>query len=353
MEVFFKVCPCPIIGVTGSDGKTTTTTLISKFLQEAGKTVHLGGNIGRPLLCQADEMKAEDFAVVELSSFQLMTMSDSPHGAVITNLEPNHLDVHRGMNEYVSAKENIFTHQSASDFAVFNGDNEITREQASRAPGRVRIFSRKTELESGVFVRGNDIVSRENGEEQVVMNVGDILLPGLHNLENYLAAIAAAKDWVPYSSMQQVARTFVGVEHRIELVRTLRGVRYYNDSIGTSPSRTIAGLRSFGEKVILIAGGYDKHIPFTALGPELIKHVKLLILCGDTAGKIRDSVLDAGYEGSPKMTEIGNFEEAVRFAASRAGEGDVVLLSPACAAFDQFRNFAERGKKFKEIVNGL
>ncbi len=354
MEVFFQVAPCMLIAVTGSDGKTTTTTLISEFLREAGKTVHVGGNIGRPLLCEADEMRPEDYAVLELSSFQLMTMTRSPHIAVITNLAPNHLDVHRDMGEYIAAKENIFTHQSAEDIAIFNADNDITAEQAHRAVGRRRLFSRKEEPEEGVFLRGDVIVSRMDGAEREIMRTPDILLPGVHNVENYMAAIAAMDGLIPDEAMRQVARTFAGVEHRIELVRTLRGARYYNDSIGTSPSRTIAGLRSFPEKVILIAGGYDKHIPFDTLGPELVEHVKLLILCGATAEKIRACVENTpNYQGVPEMLTVSELRAAIETAAQRAGEGDVVLLSPACAAFDQFKNFMERGRAFKQIVAGL
>lgn len=355
MEVFFEVCPCPIIAVTGSDGKTTTTTIIAELLRRAGRTVHVGGNIGCPLLTEADAMKPEDLAVLELSSFQLMTMTHSPHIAVITNLAPNHLDVHRDMEEYIAAKENIFTHQTNGDIAIFNADNAITRELARRAPGTARLFSRREEPENGVFLRGTEIVSRGNGAERVVFSTEDIRLPGVHNVENYMAAAAAVDGLVPDEMVRAFAREFAGVEHRIELVRTLRGVRYYNDSIASSPSRTIAGLRSFQQKVILIAGGYDKHIPFDVLGPEVVEHVKLLILCGATAEKIRQSVIHApGYqEGRPEIMVLGDFREAVETAAAHAQAGDVVTLSPACAAFDRFKNFMERGKVYKAIVNEL
>ena len=354
MEVFFEVCPCPIIAVTGSDGKTTTTTIIAELLKAAGKRVWVGGNIGHPLLCEADGMLPTDCAVLELSSFQLMTMKRSPHIAVVTNLAPNHLDVHRDMAEYVAAKENIFRHQSAGDVAVFNADNDITAEQSRRAPGRARLFSRQGEVADGVFLRGEDIVCRSGGHERVIMTTGDIKIPGVHNVENYMAAIAAVDGLVPDAVIRDFAREFGGVEHRIELVRTYRGVRYYNDSIASSPSRTIAGLRSFREKVILIAGGYDKHIPFDVLGPEIVEHVKLLVLCGATADKIRAAVENApGYEpGKPEILDVTPFTAAVEAARDRAQPGDVVTLSPACAAFDQFRNFAERGKFFKSIVNG-
>ena len=354
MEVFSEVCPCPIIAVTGSDGKTTTTTIIAELLKAAGRRVWVGGNIGHPLLCEADGMLATDYAVLELSSFQLMTMKHSPHIAVVTNLAPNHLDVHRDMAEYVAAKENIFRHQSGEDVAVFNADNDITAEQSRRAPGRARLFSRQDEVADGVFLRGEDIVCRSGGHERVVMTTGDIKIPGVHNVENYMAAIAAVDGLVPDEVIRRFAREFGGVEHRIELVRTYRGVRYYNDSIASSPSRTIAGLRSFHEKVILIAGGYDKHIPFDVLGPEIVEHVKLLVLCGATADKIRAAVENApGYQpGKPEIRDVTPFTAAVEAARDRAQPGDVVTLSPACAAFDQFKNFAERGKFFKSIVNG-
>ena len=353
MEVFFEVCPCPIIAVTGSDGKTTTTTIIAELLKAAGYTVHVGGNIGHPLLCEAGEMKASDYAVLELSSFQLMTMQHSPHIAVITNLAPNHLDMHKGMEEYVASKENIFRHQTKGDIAVFNGDNEITREQGSRAVGSALYFSRQVEVEQGVFLRGDDMILRRNGTERRIMTTEDIRLPGVHNVENYMAAIAAVDGLVSDEVIRRFAREFNGVEHRIELVRTYRGVRFYNDSIASSPSRTIAGLRSFQEKVILIAGVYDKHIPFDVLGPEIVAHVKLLVLCGATADKIKEAVEHApGYApGKPEIAMVSPFRAAVEFARDRAVSGDVVTLSPACAAFDQFQNFMVRGKTFKTIVN--
>ena len=354
MEVFFEVCPCTIIAVTGSDGKTTTTTIIAELLKAAGRRVWVGGNIGHPLLCEADGMLATDYAVLELSSFQLMTMKHSPHIAVVTNLAPNHLDVHRDMAEYVGAKENIFRHQSGEDVAVFNADNDITAEQSRHAPERTQLYSRQDEVADGVFLRGEDIVCRSGGHERVVMTTGDIKIPDVNNVENYMAAIAAVDGLVPDEVIRDFAREFGGVEHRIELVRTYRGVRYYNDSIASSPSRTIAGLRSFHEKVILIAGGYDKHIPFDVLGPEIVEHVKLLVLCGATADKIRAAVENApGYQpGKPEIRDVTPFTAAVEAARDRAQPGDVVTLSPACAAFDQFKNFAERGKFFKSIVNG-
>ena len=353
MEVFFEVCPCPKIAVTGSDGKTTTTTIIAELLKRAGKTVHLGGNIGHPLLAETGKMKPEDIAVLELSSFQLMTMTHSPHIAVVTNLAPNHLDVHKDFREYIDAKENIFTHQSAEDIAVFNADNPYTLEEAGRAVGRARLFSRQKELEDGVFLRGGAIIAKRDGAERQVMTAADIKLPGVHNIENYMAAIAAVDGLVPDGIIRDFAREFGGVEHRIELIRTRNGVRWYNDSIASSPSRTIAGLNSFKEKVILIAGGKDKGISYESLGPVINDHVKLLILCGATAGVIRQSTEQASnYEGL-EIVDVADYHQAVALADSRAQDGDVVILSPASTSFDRFANFMERGRVFKDIVNSL
>ena len=353
MEVFFEVCPCPKIAVTGSDGKTTTTTIIAELLQRAGRTVHLGGNLGHPLLAETGSMAPEDIAVLELSSFQLMTMTQSPHIAVITNLAPNHLDVHKDFQEYIDAKKNIFTHQTAQDIAVFNADNPYTAEEAGRAVGRARLFSRKQELEDGVFLRGGAIIARSGGQEREVMQVSDIRLPGVHNVENYLAAIAAVDGLVPDEVIRDFAQEFGGVEHRIELIRTRKGVRWYNDSIASSPSRTIAGLNSFPEKVILIAGGKDKGIPYDALGPVVNDHVKLLLLCGATAGVIRRAVEQADNYNGLEILDVADYREAVSIADSRSAEGDVVILSPASTSFDRFKNFMERGKAFKAIVNQL
>ena len=356
MEVFFQVCPCPIIAVTGSDGKTTTTTIIAELLKAEGKKVYLGGNIGTPLLPDVEKMGPADFAVVELSSFQLMTMTLSPHIAVVTNLAPNHLDVHKSMEEYISAKENIFLHQSAEDKVILNFDNEITRSFQNKASGSVTLFSRRERPEgSAVFLRKNMIWVQDERGEREVLSRESILLPGDHNVENYMAAIAAVNGIVKDDTIRSFAATFSGVEHRIELVRTLKGVLYYNDAIASSPTRTMAGLKCFREKVILIAGGYDKHIPYDDLGPSIVKHVKRLILTGDTSQKIRASVeAAAGYaEGAPAIEEHQDFQKAVEAAYLAAQPGDVVILSPASASFDKFKNFMERGNTFKEIVRKL
>ena len=353
MEIFFEICPCPIIAVTGSDGKTTTTTMIAELLRRAGKTVHLGGNIGHPLLAEAGDIHPEDIAVLELSSFQLMTMTRSPHIAVITNLAPNHLDVHRNFAEYIAAKENIFTHQMTKDIAVFNADNTITAEEACRALGRTRLFSRKQEVKDGVFLRGEAIIARSRGQERQIMTTNHIKLPGVHNVENYLAAISVVDGMVPDEIIQDFAGTFQGVEHRIELIRTRKGVRWYNDSIASSPSRTIAGLNSFHQKVILIAGGKDKGISYESLGPVINERVKLLLLCGATAGVIRQSVEQAAKYNGLEILDVEDYQEAVSLADSHSREGDVVILSPASTSFDRFANFMDRGKTFKNIVNQL
>ena len=351
MEVFFRVCPAALIAVTGSDGKTTTTTIIAGLLRAAGYRTFVGGNIGRPLLADVPDMTGADMAVLELSSFQLMTMGASPRIAVVTNLAPNHLDIHKSMEEYVDAKRNIYLHQGAGDKLVLNWDNEITREFASTARGETVFFSRRSTLERGVCIHDGVICS----DGRPVLPLEDILLPGVHNVENYMAAIAAVDGLVPDEVLQTYARTFGGVEHRIELVRELDGVRYYNDSIASSPSRTIAGLRSFREKVILIAGGYDKHIPYDVLGPEILDHVKVLVLTGDTGLKIKAAVLAAsGYApGLPVIIEAEEFRAAVLAAHEAAGPGDVVILSPASASFDHFKNFAQRGDTFKALVGEL
>ncbi len=355
MELFFRLCPCRIIGVTGSDGKTTTTTLISEFLKEAGLNVYLGGNIGRPLLPDVDDMSPEDVAVVELSSFQLMTMDRSPNVAVFTNLSPNHLDYHHTMEEYTSAKLNIFCHQKPEDRAIFNYDNDITRSLAKTAVGQAMLFSRKQRLEEGVYLRDGAIWLTNRMGSREVLPLTDIQIPGVHNIENYMAAIAAVDGIVPDKCVRAVAQRFTGVEHRIELVRELDGVRYYNDSIGTSPTRTMACLDSFDHKLILIAGGYDKGVPFTQLGAEIVRQVKVLILTGDTASAIKKAVEEAeGYTDSGlQLIETEDLAAAVSAAREIAQEGDVVVLSPACAAFDRFKNFMERGKVFKQLVNEL
>lgn len=354
MEAFFEVCPCKITAITGSDGKTTTSTLISELYKKQGFRVWLGGNIGTPLLDKADAMSPEDKVVLELSSFQLMYFPYSAHVSVITNLAPNHLDMHKDMEEYVTAKENVYLHQTADDTLILNMDNEITNGFAGKAPGKLLQFSRKGEPARGIFLK-DGVIYRKGEQTQPLMKADEILLPGVHNIENYMAAIAAVGIDVSDENIREVARSFGGVEHRIELVRIKDGVSYYNDSIASSPSRTIAGLHSFKQQVILIAGGYDKHIPYDVLGPEIVEHVKILICTGATGPKIR-AVTEAAPDylpGRPAILSIDDFYEAVHKAAELAKPGDIVILSPASAAFDKFKNFMVRGREFKKTVMEL
>jgi UDP-N-acetylmuramoylalanine--D-glutamate ligase len=356
MEVFFALCPCPTFAVTGSDGKTTTTTLICELLQKAGYTVHLGGNIGRALLPVIEQIRPEDMAVVELSSFQLLSMRCAPDVSVVTNVTPNHLDVHRDMAEYIDAKKNIFLHQHAFSRTVLNLDNEITRDFAAQVRGQLFQFSRRARPKFGTYLAEDNALYLTTRAGTVrLMAREEILLPGDHNVENYLAALAATSGFVSPEAAQQVARSFKGVEHRIEFVREKDGVHWYNDSIATSPTRTIAGLRSFEQKLIIIAGGYDKKIPFLPLAPEINRHVKTLILTGATAEKIEQAVTTHPTYDPAALTILHakDLEEAVRLADQAAGPGDIVSLSPACASFDCYPNFEARGRHFKQLVQAL
>ena len=351
MEVFFEVCPSHIIAVTGSDGKTTTTTLIHKMMTDAGYKTWLGGNIGNPLLTDTEKMKENDWVILELSSFQLHTMRKSPEIAVITNISPNHLDMHKDYKEYIDAKKNIMLYQNEGDTLIVNADNQVTADIGKSANGAVKYFSRNGMAD--VYLDGN-IIKRGIVE---ILNIKDIKIPGMHNVENYMAAIAAVSGLVSKDVIVNVAKTFGGVEHRIELVRTLDGVKYYNSSIDSSPNRTINTLRVFPNKVIMIAGGKDKGIPYDEIGPALAEHVKVLILIGATSDKIQEA-LDAEINktGNGKDIEViraTSYEDAVNTARSKAPDGDVVLLSPASTSFDMFRNFEERGNLFKKIVNEL
>lgn len=357
MEVFFDLCPCKIYAITGSDGKTTTTSIIAQMLQAQGKTVHLGGNIGKPLLPEIEGIGYDDAAVVELSSFQLISMRKGPDVAVVTNLAPNHLDIHKDMQEYIDAKKNLVIHQGAFSRVVLNKDNEITNGFEPECRGRVLKFSRKSQLNNGAYLdENNNIVFADNGKKTVVMNIADIKIPGMHNVENYMAAISAVWGEVSVENIVNVAKTFAGVEHRAEFVREFEGVKYYNDSIASSPTRTALGTLSLYDfKIILIAGGYDKKIPYDGLGPVICDKVKYLILMGATAPKIKAAVLNADNysDGNPTIIEVSNMEEAVAKAREVAKPGDLVSMSPASASFDLYKNFDQRGKHFKSIVNGL
>ena len=347
METFFEVCPSHIIAVTGSDGKTTTTTLIHKIMTKAGYKTWLGGNIGNPLLADTDKMSENDWVILELSSFQLHTMKKSPEIGVITNLSPNHLDWHKDYAEYIEAKTNIFTHMSRENTIVLNADNADCAALLPLAHEKVVMFARKKK--ATVWLDG-DII-RYGSEE--ILNINDIKIPGMHNVENYMAAIAAVHGLADTATIQAVAKEFGGVEHRIELVRTLDGVRYYNSSIDSSPNRTINTLNVFPEKVIMISGGKDKGIPYDAVGPAIADHVKTLILIGATSEAIYGALKKTGRENEVETIFVKSYEEAVNTAKDKAKSGDVVLLSPASTSFDMFRNFEERGNLFKKLVNGL
>lgn len=350
MELFMELTPATVIGITGSDGKTTTTTLTAMFLREAGHRVYMGGNIGTPLLSYVEEMTAEDFAVVELSSFQLQTMKISPQIAAVTNLSPNHLDYHRGMEEYIQAKTNIFTHPR-NRRVILNEANETTRELCHlvRPEAQTVFFNHPDGAEyrdGSIYLRGKPFLSAK-----------DILIPGRHNIDNYMTAILLTENLVPHEVIRHTARTFGGVEHRMELVRIKDGVRYINSSIDSTPTRTCAALSCFTEPVIVICGGYDKHIPFDTLAEGLCRSAKAVVLTGNTAQAIADALrayADAHPSTSlPAIQRESDFERAVLAACSMAKKGDTVLLSPACASFDAFPNFMVRGNRFKEIVCGL
>ncbi|MDO5125689.1 MAG: UDP-N-acetylmuramoyl-L-alanine--D-glutamate ligase [Ruminococcus sp.] len=356
MEVFFDLCPCPIIAVTGSDGKTTSTTLISEMLKAEGKTVHLGGNIGKALLPIVENINETDVAVVELSSFQLISMRKSPDVAVITNISPNHLDVHGTMEEYIDSKCNLIRHQNAFSRTVLNFDNENTMKLADLVRGKLVNFSLTRQVETGSFLREDGMLCyREKGVTTEVVHKDNIRIPGIHNVDNYLTAIAAVWGKASVESIVRVAENFGGVEHRIEFVRELDGVRWYNDSIATSPTRVIAGLNSFDKKIIIIAGGYDKKIPFEPLAKPINERVKTLILMGATADKIEKAVTECEYYPASglKIVHASSMEDAVKTAKELAQSGDIVSLSPACASFDMYPMFEVRGNHFKQLVNEL
>ena len=357
VELFFELCPCEIVAVTGSDGKTTTTTLISPMFEAAGRKVFLGGNIGAALLPQLADVTPEAVAVVELSSFQLISMRVSPKVAVVTNVTPNHLDHHKDMQEYIDAKRNILLWQVPPCRAVLGFENEISRGMQKDCKGEQVWFTRLHETDKGAFLRESDdtLCYAENGVVTPILPRAEVKLRGLHNVENLLAAIAAVWGRVPVEAMRQVGSTFTGVEHRIEPVRTLDGVTYYNDSIASSPTRTIAGLRSFNQKIILIAGGYDKKIPYEPLAPEILAHVKTLVLMGATGPRIEAAVRGcAGFDESAlTILHADSMQHAVELAHGAAQPGDVVSLSPASASFDLYPNFEVRGRDYKNIVNSL
>ncbi len=355
IEMLMEMAPCKVIGVTGSDGKTTTTSLIYEIVKNAGYNTHLGGNIGIPLFTKLKEIEPEDVIVLELSSFQLMNMNISPDISVITNITPNHLNIHASYEEYIDAKKNIFKNQKEDGIVVLNYDNELTRNCRSEANGKVIYFSSKEKLENGIIVDNDVIKECEDRLRKHIINTKDIHLRGMHNYENVAAAIAATKSFIDIDTIVDAIKKFKGVEHRIEFIRELDGVKWYNDSIGTSPTRTIAGLNSFSEDIILIAGGYDKHLEYEPIAKPIVDNVKGLILIGQTSKKIYEAVTKE-LERQNKELDIyqcNEFEQIVEVARKIAKPGQVVLFSPASASFDLFENFAQRGNKFKELVNDL
>ena len=355
IEMLMKLTPATIIGVTGSDGKTTTTSLIYSILKNAGYNTYLGGNIGIPLFTKLNEMKPNDIVVLELSSFQLMGMDVSPHIGVITNITPNHLNIHKDYQEYINAKKNIFKYQNKDDYIILNYDNDITRNCAKEAKSKVIFFSGKEKLENGFIVDNKIIKKCEDGIRTHILDCKDVLLRGEHNFENIATAIAATSSLVDIDKSIDTIKEFKAVEHRLEYVRTIDDVKWYNDSVSSSPTRTIAGLKSFDEDIVLIAGGYDKNLDYTPIAKPILKKVKTLILLGQTSGKIFDAVKEEEEKENKNIDifMVNTLEEAVNLARKQAKVGEIVLFSPASASFDMFKNFADRGNKFKDLVNKL
>lgn len=356
--LMFSLCRGSIIGVTGSSGKTTTTTLIGEMLKQGERPVYVGGNIGVPLLEKVDDIESDAWVVLELSSFQLEMLDVSPPRAVITNISPNHLDFHGTMPAYVAAKRRIFQFQSVDDWTLLNGDDEKTRGMAADVLGHVATFSRFQGTQRGAYVQAGQIVVQTPalaaGRPVTVCSVEDIALPGMHNVENVLAAAAVAADCgIDAQSIRTVATSFTGVPHRLEFVAEWDGVRYYNDSIATSPARAVAGVKSFKEPIVLIAGGYDKQLPFTELAEALPGRVHSVVLLGATAGAIEEAIRKYAEERGtplPRLHHARTLEAAVLKAKEIAQPGNVVLLSPACASYDMFPNFEARGRLFRDIV---
>lgn len=355
IEMLMKMCPCKIIGVTGSDGKTTTTSLIYSILQESGYRTFLGGNIGTPLFTKLLEMKPEDIVVLELSSFQLMGMEISPDIAIITNITPNHLNIHKDYQEYIEAKKNIFRYQDENGILILNYDNEITKSCASEANGKVIFFSHKEKLDNGFIVEDRVIKECEDTIRKHLFNGEEAILRGEHNLENIATAMAATKTLVKIDNAIEAIKKFKPVEHRIEFIREIDQVKWYNDSASSSPTRTLSGLHAFDEEIVLIAGGYDKNLDYEPLAKPIVEKVKALLLIGQTSGKIFD-VVKQELENQNKELDIHiceSLEQTINLAKKLAKPGNVVLFSPASASFDMFKDFADRGNQFKEFVNHI
>lgn len=355
VEMLMEMCPCKIVGVTGSDGKTTTTSLINAILKKAGYKTFLGGNIGTPLFTKLPEMKPNDIVVLELSSFQLMNMHISPDIAIITNITPNHLNIHKDYQEYIDAKKCIFKNQNEKGILILNYDNDITRECAKEANGNVVFFSSKVKLDNGFIVDGEIIKECTDKVRKHILNTDEVILRGNHNFQNIATALAATKTLVDTDIAVQAIKEFKPVEHRIEFVKEIDGVKWYNDSASSSPTRTISGINAFKENIILIAGGYDKNLEYEPLAKPVVDKVSTLILIGQTAEKIYDVVKNESEKENKKINiyMCDTLEQTIEIAKKSAKKGDVVLFSPASASFDMFKNFADRGHKFKDIVNKI
>ena len=355
VEMLMEICPCKIVGVTGSDGKTTTTSLINAILKKAGYKTFLGGNIGTPLFTKLPEMEPNDIVVLELSSFQLMNMHISPDIAIITNITPNHLNIHKDYQEYIDAKKCIFKNQNEKGILILNYDNDITRECAKEANGNVIFFSSKVKLDNGFIVDGEIIKECTDKVRKHILNTDEVILRGNHNFQNIATALAATKTLVDTDIAVQAIKEFKPVEHRIEFVKEIDGVKWYNDSASSSPTRTISGINAFKENIILIAGGYDKNLEYEPLAKPVVDKVSTLILIGQTAEKIYDVVENESEKENKKINiyMCDTLEQTIEIAKKSAKKGDVVLFSPASASFDMVKNFADRGHKFKDLVNKI
>ena len=353
IEQLIKMAPCKVIGITGSDGKTTTTTLTAKILEDGGYNVYLGGNIGIPLFTKLKEIKPEDIIVLELSSFQLMDMEVSPDISAITNITPNHLNVHKDYQEYIDAKKNIYKHQKSTGILVLNADNELTNSCQNDANGDVILFSSKQRLDYGYIVEDGIIKECNDGIRRHLISQDEIKLKGIHNLQNICTALALTKDLVSTEKALNTIKEFSGVKHRLELVRVLNGVEWYNDSASTSPTRGISALNSFNKEIVLIAGGADKNLDYTPLGIKIVEKVKSLILIGQTASKIYEAV-KIEEEKQNKKVDIHmceTFKQSLELAKRIAKPGQIVLFSPASTSFDMFKDMYDRGDKFRKEVN--
>lgn len=344
IEEVIRMTPSKVIGVTGSDGKTTTTTLISEVLKANGYKVFLGGNIGTPLFTQIKDMTKDDIVVLELSSFQLMEMRVSPEISVITNISPNHLDYHSSYDEYIEAKKSIY--KNSNGILVLNKDNEITSKLESER--EIRYFSRYTK--TNCFYTIDDKIYYQ---DKMILDCSFLKIRGRHNHENICACLSATIDLIDLDKSLEAIKKFSGVEHRLEFIREINGAKWYNDSVSSSPTRTIAGLESYKERIVLIAGGYDKNLDYTPIAKPILEHVRVLILFGRTKDKIYKAVTEAKTNEDIEIYTLNTLEEVVNKAYEKARSGEVVLFSPASASFDMFKNFADRGLQFKDLVNKL